>query len=139
MSLQDDWLDYIRDPSLFEDEHFAPLITDTEDPVDLDVAFGELSNGRELISRIRRVVDENAFTGLYYVPKEENKLSSSVLLKLGQAYMDSVASRLVSIRETENAALLRKNPIKVISKEQRDVMERNFEIKKTEYNFWRFC
>lgn len=77
MSLQNDWLDYVRNPSLFEDEHFAPLITDTEDPIDLDVAFGKLSNGCELISGIRRVIEENAFTGIYYVPNQENKLSDS--------------------------------------------------------------
>lgn len=82
MSLQDDWLKYADDPNAFSYDHFAPLITGTEEPVDLEIAFGKLPNGRELIKRIERVRWETAFTGLYHVPAIESRMDRDQMKSL---------------------------------------------------------
>jgi len=115
MSLQDDWLKYMENPEVFPDDHFAPPITDTEEPVDLETAFAGLPNGRELIKRINRIRQETAFTGLYHVPEPEEWLDREKLKVLAKRYADSVADRLRGIGETEQAARILHNPIEFIS------------------------
>ncbi len=115
MSLQDDWLKYVENPEAFSEDHFAPLITDTEEPVNLDIAFGGLPNGRELIKRIQRVRQETAFTGLYHVPATDERLGREQLKTLARRYADSVADRLREIGEAEQAARILKAPIEFIS------------------------
>ena len=115
MSLQDDWLRYISNSTLFDKYHFGPLITDTEEPVDLEAAFIGLPNGRELIKRIERIRRETAFTGLYHVPATEERLDRVPLKTLARRYADSVADRLREIGETEQASLILHNPIEFIS------------------------
>lgn len=101
MSLQDDWLEYLDKPDAFSCDHFASLITDTEQPVDLEKAFGNLSNGGLLIERIERVRNETAFTGLYHVPASGDRIGRSKLKVLAERYADSVASRLKDIGEQD--------------------------------------
>jgi len=115
MSLQDDWLEYIRKPNSYSYDHFAPLITDTDEPLDLETAFGALPNGHELVRRINRVRNETSFTGLYYVENKKGYLPKNLMHPLAERYADSVANLLDEIGESSIAKQARFNPIEFVS------------------------
>lgn len=118
MSLQDDWLVLLQDRNAdaFPDEHFAPLITDTEDPVDLQMAFEALPNGKAFIQRIEKVREETLFTGLYHIPDPALRLGKAEMRVLAERYADSVASRLSAIGDRDQADLIFIKPIEFIKK-----------------------
>ncbi|MFV0476161.1 MAG: hypothetical protein ACK5MQ_18445 [Pikeienuella sp.] len=118
MTLQDDWLKYVEDPSSFSYDHFAPLITDTEEPVDLESAFGKLPNGAELIRRIERVREETAFTGLYHVPAREERLDRNKLRILAERYANSIAERLREIGEIDQAQYIHRGSVEFIGESE---------------------
>lgn len=128
MTLQDDWLKYVDEPDAFSYDHFAPLITDTEEPVDLEVAFGKLPNGAELIRRIERVREETAFTGLYHVPAREDRLDRNQMRTLAERYANSVATRLHEIGEVEQAHFIRNAPIEFVRKSSFEAREKTGQL-----------
>lgn len=135
MSLQDDWLAYMQDPTLYDRYHFSPLITDTEEPLDLDAAFSGIKNGAELIRRVRRVIDENDFTGMYYVPRLDNRLSRDSLLDLAKDYAETITSRLVSLGEASHARTIRDNTVEIVYEADIDIEKERFSLGDSDV-FW---
>lgn len=114
MSLQDDWLEYIESPESFTKYYFAPLITDTEEPINLELAFKSLPNGADFVERIKRVRAGTAFTGLYHIPASDGRISKADLKKLGERYADSISKRLRYIGDNKQADIVYYKPIEFI-------------------------
>lgn len=118
MSLQDDWLKYVEDPNTFSYDHFAPLITDTGEPVILEKAFGALPNGQELIRRIKLIRSETEFTGLYHIPRRPYALTKPEMRPYADRYADSVAELLKNIGEHDAAKQVEFNQFEYIKRSQ---------------------
>ncbi|ATG47259.1 hypothetical protein CEW89_06555 [Celeribacter ethanolicus] len=117
MSLLDDWLSYVENPSRFNKHHFESLMLELETRKDLEAAFAGLPGGWAFIERIEQLRKDADFNGTYLLAKPREVDADAIAL--AEAYRDAVADRLFELGN-DDASYIRKQPVKLISSDDYD-------------------
>ncbi len=112
MTLLDDWLKYVEDPSLFDKHHFESLMLELETHDQLEAAFAHLPGGREFIRRVEQFRHDANFNGTYLFPTAQK--ADETAFKLAEQYRDHIADRLSELGDPD-AKLIRNQPVVTIA------------------------
>lgn len=116
MATLEDWKRQIAGDSDLDKSEFADLIPRDGDEAFLREAFLTLPKGQVLIERIRELLLENDNTGLYVLPKKENRLPLSDIGVIADEYRQRVAEYMQFIGQMEMAKEVMSPEVQVVDK-----------------------
>lgn len=108
MSLMDDWLAYVGDPSQFDSFHFEALLLEVDTEAKVEKAFAPLPGGAELAKRLNAFRSAAEFNGTYLLPGQRKRGEPE---QLAARYRDGVSDRLRDMGRGEEARLVDAAPI----------------------------
>ncbi|RVV97030.1 hypothetical protein EKE94_15305 [Mesobaculum littorinae] len=102
MTLLEDWIAYVEDPTLFDKFHFEGLMLELETPDALHNAFDRLPGGPRFADRVAELRASADFNGTYLLPQTKEIADEDY--RLARAYRDHVADYLRGKGDPEAAA-----------------------------------
>jgi hypothetical protein len=104
--LIDEWEKYLRDPAQTDYTIFAPVLTDTVNPVTPEQVLGTLPGGMGMAARVNDLVERTKFNGLYHLPDPARALKPDQLTHLAKEQAREIATYLEGEKQRDLASHL---------------------------------